>query len=635
MIIGTAGHIDHGKSALVERLTGIDPDRWDEEKRRGMTIDLGFAQCTLPGVGAVAMVDVPGHERFVRNMVAGATGIDVALLVVAADDGVMPQTVEHLDIIILLGIRHGVVALNKVDLVGDERLCQVTKDIRALLAGSTLTDAPVVPVSARSGSGLDALRDHLARVCARVGERSRDGWFRLPVDRAFSLTGIGTVATGTVAGGEVCEGDEVRLLPAGRLLRVRGIQRHNRAASCAGAGERCAANLARIDSGELERGSMLVDPRLRRTARIVDARVILSRHAQAAPAANRRLHLHAGTARVVARLLWLRATPPPGDGALAQLRLEAPVALLYRDRFILRDGSGSTVGGGVVLDPFAPRRRVRDEARLERLERLAGLEPEEALRCWLGTRGAAGWQMEELAEQLGEPPGVIARRLNHMPGLLRHGNAHTGWIAPHDAVERLAGRLRELVREWLERHPRRSALSEATLYNLCPERLGRRVFRRIVDRLVERGELVRAGDGVRTPEHRQQFSTVEQRRAAEIDRRLDARHGTPPRLGDLAQALSVPEALLESFLGELEHAGEVVRLEQGIYAARRDVDAWQRLVRGLDREGQGFTLARFRDAAGVGREFALKVLEHFDRRGITRREGTLRIAAQPAREAEA
>ncbi|OOG27703.1 selenocysteine-specific translation elongation factor [Thioalkalivibrio denitrificans] len=628
MIIGTAGHIDHGKSALVERLTGIDPDRWEEEKRRGMTIDLGFAHGDLPGFGPVALVDVPGHERFVRNMVAGATGIDVVLLVVAADDGIMPQTIEHLDIVHLLDIRRGVVALNKADLVDEERLRRIAADLRALLADTALAAAPVVPVSARTGSGLDALREHLARACAQAGGRECDAWFRMPVDRAFSLPGIGTVATGTVVGGEVCEGHELRLLPGGKIVRVRGIQQHNRATRCAGAGERCAVNLARIEPAELERGCVLSDPGLRRATRTVDALVTLSRHAREAPAASRRLHLHTGTARVAARSLWLRTPPRPGQTAVAQLRLEQPVALLYRDRFILRDGGGTTVAGGVVLDPFASRRKVRDALRLARLDRLARFDAEEALGCWLEARGPAGWRLDELAEQLARPTDGVARQLENRADLLRHGEGVRAWIAPRGAVESLARELAAIVGRWLAENPRRSALSEATLYHLCPERIDRRVFRRIVDRLVERGELVRAGDGLRTPGHRQQFSPAEQRRAAEIGRLLDARRGTPPRLGDLAQALSMPKPILEDFLGELEYAGEVVRLDQDIYATRRDVDTWRRLVPELAKEGDGFTLARFRDAAGVGREFALKVLEHFDRCGVTRRHGSLRSAAR-------
>ncbi len=629
MIIGTAGHIDHGKTALVRRLTGIDTDRLPEEKRRGMTIDLGFAHMDLPGIGPVGVVDVPGHERFVRNMVAGATGIDLVLLVVAADDGIMPQTLEHLDIVTLLGIPRGVVALNKTDLVDAARVLAVTDDVRALLRSTALADASIVAVSAQTGEGVERLRAALAQALQAVQARKTEGFFRLPIDRVFTMPGHGTVVTGTVAGGEVHKDDRLRVLPGGQELRVRGVQVHNRPVGQATAGSRCALNLAGVEKERLARGMMLVDARLTRASHTADVLLTLSRHVTAPLKSQLRVHVHTGTAETLGRLLWLEERlPDPGMSAFAQLRLDAEVPMLYGDRFVVRSGEARhTLGGGIVLDAFAVRRGAGLPERLVRLKHLVRLDVEEALGVWLEARGAAGWFVPDLAEQLAETPERLAERLRARRDILYQESGGLPWVALGASVDALATRLRDAVRDYLAAHPRMTAVPLATLHSTACPRLDAHVFRLVTARLVAAGEVEQVAEGLRPRGHRQQFSAAEEKLAGKIEQLLHVRGGTPPKLGTLAKMLNHPPARIERFLGELERAGRVVKLASGVYLTRNDLDDWRARSEQILHEQGRLTLGEIRSAIGVGRELALQVLEYFDRQGLTRRAGDARVAA--------
>jgi selenocysteine-specific elongation factor len=629
MIIGTAGHIDHGKTALIQRLTGIDTDRLPEEKRRGMTIDLGFAHLDLEGVGRVGIVDVPGHDRFVHNMVAGASGFDLVLLVVAADDGVMPQTREHLDIVSLLGVESCVVALNKIDLVSAPRAQAVTEEIRALAdATPCLREAPIVPVSAHTGEGLDELRRALAEKLKKLPPRDAGGYFRMAIDRAFTRPGFGPVVTGTIASGRVHKDDSLRLLPGGETVRVRGIQSHNQTSESAEAGSRCALNLTGVEKDSLERGTMICDPRLPRVAHIVDVAITLAPGLKRPPRNHQRVRFHSGTAEEFARLVWIEAASPGGAG-LAQLRLENAVALMYRDRFVLRDEPARhTLGGGVVLDPFASRHGLGRPERREPLRRLRTLDTDEALDVWLAARGAEGWLISELAQQLAEPPERLMPRLAKRENLVREATGTDVWVASATAVDDLLALLQQVLSDYLRAHPRTTAMPLATLHaSACP-RLDTRVFRLLVTRLTAAGKAEQMEDGLRPPGHRQQFSALETRLAERIEIELSF-HGKPlPKLAALARAVGQTVSQLGRFLGELERAGRVVRLAPEIYVTRRDLDTWRgRAEKLLAQHGQ-MTLAQFRDDIGAGREFAMQVLEYLDHAGVTRRQGNARIAAR-------
>jgi selenocysteine-specific elongation factor len=628
MIIGTAGHIDHGKTALIKRLTGIDTDRLPEEKRREMTIELGFAHFDLEGLGRVGIVDVPGHERFIHTMVAGATGIDLVLLVVAADDGVMPQTREHLDIVSLLGIVRGVVALNKVDLVDEAQVHAVTEEIHAVLHDTPLHTAPIVPVSAQTGEGVESLRQELVNVLKEVKARQVADYFRLAVDRVFAMPGFGPVVTGTVASGQVKKGDHLTLLPGGKRVRVRGIQAHNESVETISAGGRCALNLVGVTKELLQRGMMVCDPRLQRAAHTVDVSLSLVPGLSRIPKSHQRMRFHSGTAETFARLVWLGdETPEPGQAGLAQFRLEQAVPLLYGDRFVVRNETAQhTLGGGVVLDPFAQRRGVHHPGHLDRLIRLRGVDSEQSLNLWLEARGADGWRLPELAEQLAELPEKLEQRLKERTDLWREEASGASWVGLKREVEALMPHLLSMLEQYLQEHPRVTAMPLATLHaRVCP-RLELAVFRELVARLVTDGQVESVADGLRPLGHRQHFSASELALAERIEATLAYRGKTPPKLEALASAVGQLASGLHRFLSELERAGRVVQVARGVYLTQRDLEDWRERALVYIRHHGSITLAQFRDEIGCGRELAMQVLEYLDRTGVTRREGNTRVA---------
>ena len=627
MIVGTAGHIDHGKTALVRRMTGIDTDRLPEEKKRGMTIDLGFAHLELEGVGKVGIVDVPGHERFISNMVAGATGIDLVLLVIAADDGVMPQTREHLDIVSLLGITNGVVALSKIDLVPAARVKHATEDIRALLAGTPLASAPVVSVSAETGAGVETLLKELAGSLGMVRAKSETGPFWMALDRVFVAQGFGVVGTGTVASGRVAKDAQLRLLPGGQAVRVRGIQIHNQSVDAAAPGNRCALNLTGVDKNSLRRGMVACDPRLIRVAATVDARVTLVRDLGKPLKSHSRVRVHSGTAETLAHLQWLEeAQAQPGNGGLAQLRLEKPIPLLYGHRFVLRDETAErTLGGGVVLDPFAARRGAQLPERTKRLRRLSTLDLDESLDVWLAHRGAEGWLVTELAEQLAEIPERLSDHLAKKSGLWMDKERGAGWVVLQSAVEALGLKLVGEVGKYLHKNHRTTAMAPATLRSAVCPRLDLRIFRALLDRLAVTGELEITGEGIRPIDHQQTFSPEDEALAGRIEELLIYRDRPPPKLEALTRALKQSAPRLRRFLGELERARRVVRLADGVYTTHQDLEGWRKRVESLLQQHERVSVAQFRDEVEIGRGFAIMVLEQFDREGITRRLESVRV----------
>jgi len=409
LILGTAGHIDHGKTSLVKALTGIDTDRLKEEKARGITIELGFAHLELPGGVRFGIVDVPGHERFVRAMVAGVGGMDLVMLVIAADEGIMPQTREHLDILRLLGVRNGLVALTKRDLVDREWLGLVTEEVRDFVAGSFLEGAPIVPVSSRSGEGLDELRAELLWLAERVDEKRREGSFRLPVDRVFTVAGFGTVVTGTLLSGEIRVGDELELLPPGREGRVRGIQAHGAKSVQGQAGQRLAVNIQGIDLDQAHRGDVAGPRGVFRATRAVDVRLDYLASAPRELKHRATLRLHSATYEVPAQVILLdRDTLQPGDSAYVQLRLKEPSLLLSGDSYILRmSAPATTVGGGVVLDPFPPRRRRRSSEALELLEAFGLGDHQRTIALIVAQNLLSGITFEEILLRSGCPRKVM------------------------------------------------------------------------------------------------------------------------------------------------------------------------------------------------------------------------------------
>jgi len=619
-VVGTAGHVDHGKSTLVKALTGIDPDRWEEEQRREMTIDLGFAWLTLPSGRSVSLIDVPGHERFIKNMLAGVGGLDAALLVVAADESVMPQTVEHLAILDLLEVRHGVVALTRADLVDGDWLALVEEEVRARLKDTSLEHAPIVAVSARTGQGLDRLVATLDGVLAATPSRAAaSGAPRLPVDRAFTIGGFGTVVTGTLLDGPLRVGQEVVILPAGRPARVRGLQTHKQRCETALPGTRVAVNLAGVRHTEVARGDVLALPGALRPTTLLDVRLRVLGDAPARLDQNAALDLFIGAAEVRCRLTLLDAEAfAPGSSGWAQLRLERPVVAMRGDRAILRVASPSrTVAGGVVVDPHPPRhRRFRPQVIAGLEARLRG-DPLELLlqalgdgppRPWAEARAEAG-----LLDRQSLAPLLAAGQVLWLGAPPEQPDAaDDGWLVSAAGWARLEAQLLPALRDYHRRYPlRRGMPREEARQKL---RLPARALGGALDEAARRGLVALDETRVWLVGHDPRPSP-EQRAA--IEAALAAMRRAPyapptPALDDELLAWTLEQGLV------VRLAPDVFLLPE-IYA---ELLAW---VRAAAAAGGSVSVGMLRDRFGSSRKYAVAFLEHLDERNITRREGEGRV----------
>jgi selenocysteine-specific elongation factor len=619
VIVATAGHVDHGKTSLVKALTGIDADRLPEEKKRGMTIDLGFAYLPLPS-GVIGFVDVPGHERFVHNMLCGVPGIDLALLAVAADDGPMPQTREHLAILDLLGVSRGVVALTKIDRVPPARVSEVAAEIDALLATSSLAGVPVFPLSSASGEGVQALRSYLENTARETDRRDARGNFRMSVDRCFTIAGAGLVVTGTAMSGEIALGSEVRALLAGTSARVRSIHAQHAPAESGRAGQRLALNLAGIQGRKLvARGDWIVQGDVPPPARRIDARL---RAVDSRPLAHwTAVHVHLGAANVLGRVAVLEgAAIAPGESARVQLVLEQPIGAVRGDGFIVRDQSARrTLGGGTVIDVFPP---PRGRAKPERLAWLAAMELGDhaaALRALLA-RCPAGVDLARFAanrnlrgeDVFASVPMKIAAGLGFAP---------QAWSALRaSALEGLAA--------WHARAPDSVGLPDERIVE--SPRLPRGVLDELVKELAAEGAIVREGLGVRLASHRARLSGAD---AALWDRvlpLLQKNELRPPTLAELAASLALEAAKLEPALSRVARQGLLVRVSKTRFFLPDGVRRLQDIARDGAGPAGAITASTFRDRSGIGRNAAIEVLEHFDRIGFTRRVGDAHVLMRKA-----
>ncbi len=628
-IIGTAGHIDHGKTALIRALTGQETDRLKEEKERGISIDLGFAYMDLPTAGRVGIVDVPGHERFIRNMLAGAHGIDLVLLVVAADDGVMPQTEEHVDIVHLLGVTHAVVALTKADLAGSARLAEVEEEIEILLAGTTVEGAPIVPVSSVTGAGLNDLRRAIEHALAGYQRSALGGYFRLPVDRAFVMHGHGTVVTGTAIGGAVHVGDVVRVLPDGVEARVRTVQVHGVEVAEAIEGQRVALNLAGVERARLRRGQVVCETLLDRGADRLDVWVEIR------PAAGRPLEshevvrVHVGTAEAIGKLILLdgRERMRPRESGYGQVVLREPVQVLRGDRFILRNQSAQrTIGGGLIVHPFA-RRHLRGDRLLPSLlealrtaasapaivRALLRLEPDFAVAPeFLAQAGAL--RQEAVRSALGEDAALRA-----LPDAANAVACTTSekWDALRTAVA-------QALAAFHQREPLSPGMEMESLRSRIAANLPPKVFRAVVDALVADGVIARAESIVRLPAHRVALQHDEAQVGMRAEALIAAGGFTPPDLKDIEASLGVSRPRLLAILQQLEREGRVARIATDLYFARDPLERARTMLRAHVQAHGDISAATFRDLLGASRKFSISLLDYFDRIGFTLRVGDVR-----------
>lgn len=641
--LGTAGHIDHGKSTLVRRLTGVDMDRLPEERRRGITITLGFAPLTLPDGTRVGMVDVPGHEKLVRTMVAGAGGLDVVLLVVAADEGVMPQTREHLEICQLLGVPRALVALTKIDKAGPELTAMALDDVRAHLAGTSLAGAPIVPCSALSGEGLDELRAALVQVVAEVQPGRRDSRpAALPIDRAFSVRGFGTVVTGTLRQGTLAPGDRVELVPgpAGEPLRVRSVEVFRAPVARAHAGDRTALSLHGVELSALSPGQVVAAPGTLRATRLIDVELRHLASRSKALKTGAKVEVYAGTAAADATVTLLdHDTLEPGEVGLARLRLSAPLAVLPGQRFILRGfdaatQAGRTVGGGRVLDPEPPRRKRHDPSALATLEALAawgtlsaatstGATPASAdtlataALALLAERGARGLTRDTLARRLG----VEGASIEKLRGPLAIGE-----LCVHpDALARLQGQVLAVVDAFHAEHPYRGAVPLAELAS----KLGRRTTSAVVERaaraMVGMKKLAQDPEGYRRPDHASSAFAGGDARKLVLEL-LEQRGLEPPWVMDVAAETQLAEKALRELLAIMAKSNEVVRATSELYFARTAFDRGAAVLAEWFATKIDLSTQDAKNLLGLSRKYLIPLLESYDKLGVTVRVGEVRRA---------
>jgi selenocysteine-specific elongation factor len=628
VIVGTAGHIDHGKSSLVEALTGTNPDRLEEEKRRGITLDLGFAFLDWEGV-RLGLVDVPGHERFVRNMLAGAGGIDLVLLVIAADEGIKPQTREHFEICRLLGIPRGVIAITKSDLADSDSLGLVRLEIEEFVRGSFLEGAPIVSVSARSGAGLDELQDVLRRAAQAVAAKDATQNFRLPIDRSFAMKGFGTVVTGTLISGAVKVEDEVELYPARKQLRVRGLHSGGKQIERAVAGQRTAVNLAGIEHEEITRGMVLAPAGLFEATQRVDARVTLL--GSAPPLKNRaRVHFHQGTAEAIAEVILLidnGGEVVAGGSAFAQLRLDKPLLLLPGDRFILRRFSPVvTIGGGTVLDVRAPRHKRKDAAVAPFLGVLEHGNREEILGALVDAapRGLTlaeilartGWiesDARATAEKL-----AAAKRVRILAGT-------PIVVAPAKAVTDCAAAIRKAVEACHRANPLSPGIPKQEL-RARAGRLRLEIFEAALGDLVAARALVVTGDLVSQAGREITLSSEETRAKELIEREFQSAGLTVPGFASVLAKLPVDAARAQKILQILLREKVLVKISSDLVFHRSTLQRLREMLAKYRKErGARLPIAVFKELTGITRKYAIPLLEHLDREQVTRRAGDERV----------
>ncbi|HZP47107.1 MAG TPA: selenocysteine-specific translation elongation factor [Vicinamibacterales bacterium] len=637
VVVGTAGHIDHGKSALVRALTGTDPDRLKEEQARGITIDLGFAHAVIDGVN-FAFVDVPGHERFVKNMLAGIGGIDLVALVVAADESVMPQTREHFDICRLLQVPIGVVALTKSDLVDADTLELARLEIRELVAGSFLDGAAIVPVSSRAGSGLDDLRRALADATARVGDRGAGTVARLPIDRVFSMKGFGTVVTGTLVAGRIDIDDELALAPGERHVKVRGLQVHGQKQTSVTAGHRTAVNVTGVEVSDVSRGQSLVTRGAFETTRVADA--VVDVLASAKPLKHgQRVRFHQGTAELLGRVSIVgpdRASVDAGARAYVRLRLESSAVLARGDRYILRAYSPPiTIAGGAILDPQPPRTAIRTAAALERLRRLEG----EPVPGMIADAGAAGLAVSALVTRAAVDPRDVDATIAALVAAKQAERAGDRLVAPT-----VLARVREAIVHALTQVHETSPLSEGMPRDelreraLAAARLPRRggggakggghvaVFDRALDDLARDGRVV-VRDRVALATHKVSLSPEEDRVREAIERAFRTGGLKPPEPSAIAADAGVAPAVADRVLKLLQRQKVLVRVDTLLFhdEALKGLKAEVAAMKAAGGQAARIDVATFKERFGVSRKFAIPLLEYLDRERVTRRVGDARV----------
>jgi selenocysteine-specific elongation factor len=623
MIVATAGHVDHGKTALVRALTGVETDRLPEEKRRGLTIDLGFAYRRLERGAVLGFVDVPGHERFVPNMLAGLGAIDRVLLVIAADEGPMPQTLEHLAILDLLGLDRGAVVVTKTDRVDETRLAAARAEIAALVAGGPLTDALVFAVSARTGEGMAALESWLLAEAGALVARPVRGHARLAVDRCFTLGGVGLIVTGALVSGRIARDDELVVTPSGERVRVRGLHADDTECESAVAGQRVAANLAGrgLRKERIRRGDWLVAEALHRPTVRIDVRLRVPAGAARGLRSRLPVHVHLGAGDVTGRIHPLAGkTIAPGETGLAQIVLDRPVGAAWGDRLVLRDTSAqATLGGATVIDPAGPARGRAKPARLAVLEALALDAPVAALTALLDCE-ADGVELDAFAAARNLTAAELEAACAAVEAVRLGGGASARLIAP-EPWRALKEALLGALDAWHAARPESPGPAPEQLRAGLERRVPAALLRGAIEALREEGAIAPGGARLARPSFAPAMAARDTALWAELETRMGAAEGSPPVVHELAKALDREPEPVMRLLERARGLGLVERVAANRYLLPAALARYQEFARGLANEGRRFSVAAYRDRAGVGRNFAIELLEHFDATGLTERDG--------------
>jgi selenocysteine-specific elongation factor len=629
LILGTAGHIDHGKTSLIRRLTGIDTDRLKEEKARGITIELGFAHLTLPNEVRVGIVDVPGHEKFVRHMVAGATGIDMVALVVAADEGIMPQTREHVEICQLLGVKSGLIVLTKVDLVDEEWLELVTEDIIEFAAGTFLEGAPVVTFSAVSGDGADTVIQTIQEIADTVEERQAGSIFRMPLDRVFTMKGFGTVVTGTTISGRLRLGDSVMVYPAELTAKVRGLQVHNDSVEDVGPGLRAAINLQGLERYSVNRGQVLAPPDTLHPSTRMDVWVAyLSSNEK--PLKNRmQVRFHVGTSEHLGRILLLGAEElKPGEQGAAQVLLDEPAVCLSGDRFVLRSYSPiRTIAGGEILNPLPTRHKRFHEDVIKALTTLRERDPVSSIQVLIDNVGAKGLSATDISGLIDLPAGKIKASMDKI--LSRQSaisyDKENGRVISADTFTQMADKVKAILTEYHEKFPVRPGLGKEELKTRVPGLNDSRLWAFLLDRLSGAGDLVVDRDVVRLSSHKPNLAEEHKAIEQALIKAYKESGFTPPSLKEVAGVLPGNAAQHKEVLEHLVKQGELVKVKTDLYYHREALDTlWGQAKSTIQKDGE-LTTPGFKELTGLSRKYLIPVLEWFDISGLTMRVGDKRI----------
>jgi selenocysteine-specific elongation factor len=629
IVLGTAGHVDHGKTALIKALTGVDTDRLKEEKERGISIELGFAFLTLPGGQTVGVVDVPGHERFIKNMVSGAAGIELVIMVIAADEGVMPQTKEHLHICSLLGLKKGLVALTKADLVDEEWQALVTDDIRAFLKGTFLEASPIVPVSALTGAGLPDLLIALDQAASGIEEKSDAGMFRLPVDRVFSIKGFGTVVTGTLVSGHIQTGEDVAVLPHRIISRIRGMQVHNQSVSLAESGQRTAVNLQGIGTNAIARGDVLTRPGTLETTRRLDV------YFDYLPTNEKKLkhrslvRFHAGASEAMARINFLdRDDIAPGDKAFAQLFLAVPAVVMAGDCFVIRSYSPiTTIGGGVVLDPLSPKHKRYSERIIRELECLQHGDDLERVATIIDRSSFSGIDLRGMVIRTGLPQNQVKKRLETLFSVKRAillDREETGVISSRIYLD-MQEKLMSDIRTFHEKFPLQEGMSREELRTKVGSFVSPRLFNAVMQDLERDGRIVIDRESLRLPDHRVNLQGELEDLRQSISEMYRNAGLTPPSLKEVLEKFTAQKSRVGSVLNVMFKDGSLIKVNEDLYFDQTTLARLREDYKDLLMKDGKATPVSFKALTGLSRKYIIPLLEYFDMTKLTVRSGEHRI----------